>query len=108
MFDVYSDTKIQGRKITPKGELVQDEHKSYRMSASSEEERALWMQGIEENTQMVHVISDQCLLNDEKIKKKWIEESGQKAHKANDKCPQDALLQELQSKLDKHRKQYSK
>ena len=107
LFEVYSDTKIQARKITPKGELVQDEHKSYRMATSSEEERATWMQGIEENTQMVHVISDQCLLNDERIKKKWIEESGQKTHKGNDKCSQDALFQELQSKLDKHRKQHS-
>jgi len=51
LFEVYSETNntVKGCKTDSKGTVVQGNHKSYRMSASSEEDRSSWVQSIQDS-----------------------------------------------------------
>jgi len=51
LFEVYSDTNahIKGCKKNYTGEVVQGRHKTYRMSANSEEDRSQWVKSIQES-----------------------------------------------------------
>jgi len=51
LFEVYSETNatVKGCKTDSKGTVVQGKHKSYRMSASSQEDRSSWVQSIQDS-----------------------------------------------------------
>jgi len=51
LFEVYSENQntVKGCKTDSKGTVVQGNHKSYRMSASSEEDRSSWVQSIQDS-----------------------------------------------------------